>query len=208
MCWAFVSLRVSSSQTVFLRAKVIDFILTDCSFSQRKRQSRPEAEFFGKGPGVFQSSQRTPYITLMALMGSFELFVVAWSKCARYDDRAPPWAVWWINSRWWFQRFFIFTPIWGNDPIWLMFFRWVVQPPTRITLDYISCHCEVFFANHGGRSLFWVAWASALSMDICPQLIGVGEQHIEQRICALKPCTFFNLRSLSNVHRPLCLVLR
>ncbi len=32
---------------------------------------------------------------------------------------------------WWFQIFFIFTPIWGNDPIWLIFFKWVVQPPTR-----------------------------------------------------------------------------
>ncbi len=26
---------------------------------------------------------------------------------------------------WWFQVFFIFTPIWGNDPIWLIFFKWV-----------------------------------------------------------------------------------
>ena len=24
---------------------------------------------------------------------------------------------------WWFQRFFIFIPIWGNDPIWLIFFK-------------------------------------------------------------------------------------
>ena len=28
-------------------------------------------------------------------------------------------------SRWWFQVFFMFTPIWGNDPIWLKFFKWV-----------------------------------------------------------------------------------
>jgi len=28
-------------------------------------------------------------------------------------------------SRWWFQIFYMFTPTWGNDPIWLMFFRWV-----------------------------------------------------------------------------------
>ena len=27
--------------------------------------------------------------------------------------------------RWWFQIFFIFIPTWGNDPIWLIFFRWV-----------------------------------------------------------------------------------
>ena len=26
---------------------------------------------------------------------------------------------------WWFQTFFIFTPIWGRFPIWLMFFKWV-----------------------------------------------------------------------------------
>ena len=28
-------------------------------------------------------------------------------------------------SRWWFQIFFMFTPIWGNDPFWLIFFKWV-----------------------------------------------------------------------------------
>ena len=28
-------------------------------------------------------------------------------------------------SRWWFQIFFLFIPTWGNDPIWLMFFKWV-----------------------------------------------------------------------------------
>ena len=26
---------------------------------------------------------------------------------------------------WWFQTFFIFTPIWGRFPFWLIFFRWV-----------------------------------------------------------------------------------
>ena len=26
-------------------------------------------------------------------------------------------------ARWWFQMCFIFTPIWGNDPIWLIFRR-------------------------------------------------------------------------------------
>ncbi len=28
-------------------------------------------------------------------------------------------------SRWWFQTLFIFTPIWGRFPIWLICFRWV-----------------------------------------------------------------------------------
>ena len=26
-------------------------------------------------------------------------------------------------SGWWFQKFFIFTPTWGNDPIWLILFK-------------------------------------------------------------------------------------
>ena len=28
-------------------------------------------------------------------------------------------------TRWWFQIFFISTPIWGSFPFWLLFFRWV-----------------------------------------------------------------------------------
>jgi len=27
--------------------------------------------------------------------------------------------------KWWFQAFFIFTPTWGDDPILVIFFRWV-----------------------------------------------------------------------------------
>ena len=29
------------------------------------------------------------------------------------------------KTRWWFQIFFMFIPIWGNDPIWRIFFNWV-----------------------------------------------------------------------------------
>ena len=38
-----------------------------------------------------------------------------------------------ILSRWWFQIFFMFTPTWGDHPIWLIFFRWAsnrCNPPT------------------------------------------------------------------------------
>ena len=35
------------------------------------------------------------------------------------------WPVLYTSSRWWFQIFFIFTPIWGRFPFWLIFFRWV-----------------------------------------------------------------------------------
>ena len=30
-----------------------------------------------------------------------------------------------LITRWWFQIFFMFTPTWGNDPIWLIFFKGV-----------------------------------------------------------------------------------
>ena len=38
-----------------------------------------------------------------------------------------------VGSRWWFQIFYIFTPTWNNDPIWLynIFQIGLVQPPTR-----------------------------------------------------------------------------
>ena len=32
---------------------------------------------------------------------------------------------WKSQTGWWFQICFIFTPIWGRFPIWLIFFRWV-----------------------------------------------------------------------------------
>ena len=50
---------------------------------------------------------------------------------------------------WWFHTFFLmFIPIWGNDPIWLIF-RWGLQPPTsRVSkkghdLNHLACF---FFA--------------------------------------------------------------
>ena len=52
-----------------------------------------------------------------------------------------------ILSRWWFQIFFIFTPNWARFPIWLIFFRWVVQPPT-------SYHGTCF------RHVFAILWTS------------------------------------------------
>ena len=41
-----------------------------------------------------------------------------------------------ISARWWFQMFFfIFTPTWRNDPIWLIFFKGVeTTNQTLVTL--------------------------------------------------------------------------
>ena len=42
-------------------------------------------------------------------------------------------------SRWWFQTFFIFTPTWGNDPIWRAYFsNGLVQPPTSYSIWYYT----------------------------------------------------------------------
>ena len=38
--------------------------------------------------------------------------------------------LWKLKTRWWFQIFFIFTPTWVNDPIWLIFSDGL-KPPTR-----------------------------------------------------------------------------
>ena len=38
----------------------------------------------------------------------------------------------WLGSRCWFQILFSFIPIWGDDPIWLIFLsNLLVQPPNR-----------------------------------------------------------------------------
>ena len=44
---------------------------------------------------------------------------------------------------WWFQTFFIFTPTWGNHPIWLVFFKWVETTNQLLSLfflDLMICH--------------------------------------------------------------------
>ena len=49
----------------------------------------------------------------------------------RVSMTIPPFCWSWIKwldsviTGWWFQRFFIFTPVWGRFPIWLILFRWV-----------------------------------------------------------------------------------
>ena len=44
-----------------------------------------------------------------------------------------------INTRWWFQELFIFTPSWGYDPIWRAYFSdGLVQPPDRCSSQSVS----------------------------------------------------------------------
>ena len=68
-----------------------------------------------------------------------------WLSCSTGLPGSPRWSRGWVMSdewvyditmkkihqvyegitRWWFQIFFIFTPIWGRFPFWLIFLRWV-----------------------------------------------------------------------------------
>ena len=40
------------------------------------------------------------------------------------------------RSKWWFQIFFIFTPTWGNDPIWPAYFSDGLKP--RTSAEWLS----------------------------------------------------------------------
>ena len=58
---------------------------------------------------------------VISKLSTFHTFCINWCKMS---------SITWKLTRWWFLIYFIFTPIWGYDPIWLIFFKWVVQPPT------------------------------------------------------------------------------
>ena len=64
------------------------------------------------------------------------------------------WMVWGLffqpdPTTWWFQTLFIFTPTWGNDPIWLIFFKWVETTNQPICRDLMSLHfIHCFFGSH------------------------------------------------------------
>ena len=49
------------------------------------------------------------------------------------------------TTRWWFQTFVIFTPIWGRFPIWLIFFRWVeTTNQTKILPSELDLNIEPY----------------------------------------------------------------
>ncbi len=68
----------------------------------------------------FQPRQENPHIddkwSMMVRYSSiFSVYLLYFALRLKTDP----------NSRWWFQTFFIFTPIWRNDPNWLIFSKWV-----------------------------------------------------------------------------------
>ena len=53
-------------------------------------------------------------------------------------------------TRWWIQTFFIFIPTWGNDPICLIFFRWV-ETTNQITIFWLYCICSGYYNDLQGN---------------------------------------------------------
>ena len=53
---------------------------------------------------------------------------------------------------WWFQIFLIFTPIWRNDPIWLIFFKWV-ETTNQMIFCLFFLWCFSFYLYHGKSPL-------------------------------------------------------
>ena len=78
-------------------------------------------------------------LALMVMVASGHLIL------SRQNPIEPLWITYYV-SRWWFQRFFIFTPIrgkWSN--LTNIFFKWVVQPPTRFLWPWTLTTCNLAF---------------------------------------------------------------
>ena len=103
------------------------------------------------------------------------------------------------KSRWWFQILFIFTPTWGNDPIWLYnIFQmgWNHQPRIYEGFD-LWCNLKCFlqgpsrfswsfpFPVHSSDHDVWYLSSAALTippqffrLSIDHQLLGNRPRHI------------------------------
>ena len=104
-------------------------------------------------PGPFQRSLR--WRVIWSIAPNF------WGRTGRPE----PWKILDVGdkSRWWFQIFFIFIPIWGRFPFWLIFFKGVetmLKPPTR----KFWCWWHIFWWVDGTKCRFvaffsdgWVA---------------------------------------------------
>ena len=89
------------------------------------------------------------------------------------------------KTGWWFQGFLMFTPTWGNDPIWLIFFKCVE------TISLWWCHhfwplltgfCCVFRATTG-----WQGWQSLPVNDRF--FLGVSDFYVQQKQLNTKQVT-------------------
>ena len=57
-------------------------------------------------------------------------------------------------ARWWFQIFFIFTPIWRRFPFWLIFFRWV-ETINQVVFYHFVKH-DLYRSEEKTHILWWI----------------------------------------------------
>ncbi len=63
------------------------------------------------------------------------------------------------KARWWFQLFFIFTPIWGRFPIWLIFF----QRGCNHQLEGLELKVSMQYQNLSVVDLWWLSLRIVMS---------------------------------------------
>ena len=67
------------------------------------------------------------------------------------------------NTRWWFQISFYVHPYLGKIPnLTSIFFRWVVQPPTRTLLKAHLSRCSFFLDGANGSHTRWAPTTSTV----------------------------------------------
>ena len=112
-----------------------------------------------------------------------------------------------LKSGWWFQIFFMFTPIWGRFPFWRAYFsKGLVQPPTskwlvQITKNpsiqnclalgyYQVVSCPLWNRHPSGVESTNSAWRSIPASNFfiraktTPQFLGCGKNRPQSKIAA------------------------
>ena len=92
---------------------------------------------------------------------------------------SSPWLVvlWGWTTMWWFQICSIFIPTWADDPIWLLFFKWVASPPPRQILMVVKRKGN--FRLCQGNLAWWnmMIWPDGMEMETYRKEIHLGKTH-------------------------------
>ena len=81
-------------------------------------------------PSNSDDSPSEQCVALRIFTFEFDVCLALWLQKSVLDSSKSIMKIIWNvaplkKTRWWFQTFFIFTSTWGDDPFWLIFFRWV-----------------------------------------------------------------------------------
>ena len=97
-----------------------------------------------------------------------------------------------------FKHFFMFNPTWGNDPIWLIFFRWVEttnSPTSHLSRTYNNFHKPPALYvswpstktktwpgwNRMCRSS-WHFWESIITISPTPRMSSIASEHSKPQL--------------------------